>query len=272
MSITVTELAIESRTGEVSVDGRSSTAELVYIVQGTSISNIAVDAVRSTAPTVFNGLIRRRFSFEPMSNSAWKVAVSYDSAKRLQVNEFEYEFDIGTQSQRVTQSKKTEAIFRSPYSGVTTAPFYKGAINVQEGRVQGVDVEIPTFQWTETYIFPAEVVTETYKNTLYNLCATKNNAFFRGKAAGEVLFGGCRGRLRNEDEFSISFQFVASPNVANLQVNGMIINKKGHDFIWFVYADTRDTGTGFNVVKQPVFAYVEKVYEDGDFSLLGIGV
>ena len=272
MSITVTELALESRTGDVSVDGRSSTAELVYIVQGTAFSNIAVDSVRAAAPTVFNGLIRRRFSFEPMSNTAWKVSVSYDSAKRLQVNEYEYEFDIGTQSQRITQSKKTEAIYRAPNSGVPTAPFYRGAINVQDGRVQGVDVEIPTYQWTETYIFPAEVVTEQYKNTLYSLTGTKNAAFFRGKAAGEVLFGGCRGRLRNEDEFSVSFQFIASPNVANLNVNGMLITKKGHDFVWFVYADTRDTANGFSVVKNPVFAYVEKVYEDGDFSLLGIGV
>lgn len=271
MSITVTELALESRTGDVSVDGRSSTAELVYIVNGTALSNIAVDAVRSTAPTVFNGLIRRRFAFEPMSNSAYKVTVSYDSAKRLQVNEFEYEFDIGVQNQRITQSKKTEAIYRAPTSGINLTPSYRGAINVQDGRVQGVDVSIPTYQWTETYIFPAEVVTETYKNTLYNLTATKNNALFRQKAAGEVLFGGCRGRLRNEDEFSISFQFIASPNVANLNVNGMLISKKGHDFVWFVYADARDANNGFSVIKNPVFAYVEKVYEDGDFSLLGIG-
>ena len=50
----------------------------------------------------------------------------------------------------------------------------------------------------------------------------------------------------------------------------MSITKKGHDFIWFQYADTRDANL-VNVVKRPVFAYVEKVYEDGDFSLLGIG-
>ena len=272
MTITVTELALESRTGDVSVDGRSSTAELVYIVQGTAFSNIAVDSVKAAAPTVFNGLIRRRFGFEPMSNTAWKVSVSYDSAKRLQVNEYEYEFDIGTQSQRITQSKKTESIYRAPQGNqIPTAPNYRGAINVQDGRVQGVDVEIPTYQWTETYIFPAEVVTEGYKNTLYSLTGTKNAAFFRGKAAGEVLFGGCRGRLRNEDEFSVSFQFIASPNVANLNVNGMLITKKGHDFVWFLYADQPDTGNLVSVVKRPMFAYVEKVYEDGDFSLLGIG-
>lgn len=272
MSITVTELALESRSGDTAVDGRSSTEELVYIVQGTAFETIAVDAVRAASPPTYNGLIRRRFSFEPMSNTAWKVKVSYDSAKRLQVNEFEYEFDIGTTNTKITQSKKTESIYRAPQGNqLSTAPNYRGAINVQDGRVNGADVAIPTYQWHETYIFPANVITESYKNTLYNLTATKNNAFFRGKAAGEVLFMGARGRLRNEDEFSLQFSFVASPNVTNLDVNGMLITKKGHDFVWFQYADQPDTGNLVSVVKRPVFAYVEKVYEDGDFSLLGIG-
>ena len=271
MSITVSELALESRTGDTAVDGRSSSEELVFIVQGTAFETIAVDAVRAYSPPTYNGLIRRRFSFEPMSNNAWKVKVTYDSAKQLQVNEFDYEFDIGTTNTKMTQSKRTESVYRAPIAGgVPTAPSYQGAINVQDGKVQGVDVAIPSYQWHETYIFPANVITESYKNTLYNLTATKNAAFFRGKAAGEVLFMGARGRLRNVDEFSLQFSFVASPNVSGLNVNGMSITKKGHDFIWFQYADTRDANL-VNVVKRPVFAYVEKVYEDGDFSLLGIG-
>lgn len=271
MSITVSELALESRSGDTSVDGRSSTEELVYIVQGTAFETIAVDAVRAYSPPTYNGLIRRRFSFEAMSNDAWKVKVSYDSAKRLQVNEFEYEFDIGTSNTKITQSKRTVGVYRSPISnGVPTAPNYQGAINVQDGKVQGVDVAIPSYQWHETFIFPANVITESYKNTLYNLTATKNAAFFRGKAAGEVLFMGARGRLRNTDEFSLQFSFVASPNVAALNVNNMLIDKKGHDYVWFQYADTRDSNL-ISIVKRPVFAYVEEVYVDGDFSLLGIG-
>jgi hypothetical protein len=185
------------------------------------------------------------------------------------VNEFEYEFDIGTQSQNITQSKGT-TYYRVPNSGSNINPYFGNAINVQEGRVNGVDVLLPTFAWSETYIFPANVVSESYKTTLYNLTGTKNNATFRLKAAGEVLFTGCRGRLRNEDEFSLQFSFVASPNVTNLNVNGMFITKKGHDFVWFLYADQNDSNAS-TVVKRPVYAYVEKVYEDGNFALLGIG-
>ena len=36
------------------------------------------------------------------------------------------------------------------------------------------------------------------------------------------------------------------------------------------YADTEDTAS-HTLVKQPVAAYVERVYEEGNFSALGIG-
>jgi len=38
----------------------------------------------------------------------------------------------------------------------------------------------------------------------------------------------------------------------------------------FRYADAEDAGSN-TLVKQPVAVYVEKVYEEGDFSALGIG-
>lgn len=267
MSITVIEVTPESRTGEVARDGRESRHELVYIASGTGIVDLALDAVDDVAPPTSQGLVKRRLAYEALSNNAYKVRVAYDSARRLLVNEYEYEFDIGTQSQNLTQSKGT-TYYKVPSMG--NVPFFGNAINVQDGRVNGVDVLLPTFSWSETFILPANVVTDAYKNTVYNLVGTKNASTFRLKAAGEVLFVGCRGRLRNEDEFSLQFSFVASPNVANLNVNGMFITKKGHDFVWFLYADQQDAGSQ-SVVKRPVFAYVEKVYEDGDFSLLGIG-
>jgi hypothetical protein len=267
--ISVIEYSLESQAGEVAYDGRENRADRVYIVSGTQFPDIAVDAVDDVAPASWNGLKKRRFSFEPLSNDTWKVRVAYDKARRLLVNEFNFEFDIGTQSQTITQSKATVR-YRAPLVGLpNAAPDYKGAINVQDGRVGGVQAEIPTYTWSETHILPASDVTEAYKTTIYNLAGTKNNATFRLKAAGEVLFLGARGSLRNEDEFSLSFNFAASPNIANYNVNGMLITKKGWDFLWFAYQDYAAGAN--NPLKQPVFAYVEKIYEDTDFSLLGIG-
>jgi hypothetical protein len=40
--------------------------------------------------------------------------------------------------------------------------------------------------------------------------------------------------------------------------------------MWVRYADSEDEAAKV-IVKKPVAVYIEKVYEEGDFSLLGIG-
>ena len=49
------------------------------------------------------------------------------------------------------------------------------------------------------------------------------------------------------------------------------IAKKGWEYMWVRYADSEDT-VAKAIVKKPIAAYIEKVYDEGDFSLLGIGV
>ena len=48
-----------------------------------------------------------------------------------------------------------------------------------------------------------------------------------------------------------------------------VAEKSGWSYIWIRYADATDQNV---LVKQPIAVYVEKVYHDGDFSGLGIGV
>lgn len=97
-----------------------------------------------------------------------------------------------------------------------------------------------------------------------------NNAPFKGFAPGEVLFMGASGSQRGQDDWEITFRFAASPNAVGLTVGDIVgIDKKGWEYLWVRYADAEDENT---LVKQPIAAYVEKVYEEGDLSLLGIGV
>ena len=48
------------------------------------------------------------------------------------------------------------------------------------------------------------------------------------------------------------------------------IAKKGWEYLWVRYADAKDD-TAKAIVKKPIAAYVEKVYEEGNFAGLGIG-
>jgi hypothetical protein len=86
-----------------------------------------------------------------------------------------------------------------------------------------------------------------------------------------VLFLGASGAKRGEEDWEITFRFAASPNMTGLQIGDITgINKKGWEYLWVRYADDEDANAKV-LIKKPIAAYVEKVYEDGDFSGLGIG-
>ena len=106
-------------------------------------------------------------------------------------------------------------------------------------------------------------------------------SYFTG-AGGEVLFLGGSGTHEWDDErgfgpWSLAYKFAASPNaggddqtVPALTI-GPITNvaKRGHDYLWVRYEDSVTDDT---LLKKPKHVYVNKVYRDGDFSRLGIGV
>ena len=57
--------------------------------------------------------------------------------------------------------------------------------------------------------------------------------------------------------------------MTGLQVGDITgIDKKGWEYLWVRYADAEDQNV---LVKRPIAAYVEQVYESGNFALLGIG-
>ncbi len=66
----------------------------------------------------------------------------------------------------------------------------------------------------------------------------------------------------------ITGRFSSGPNRTNLTVGSITgISKKGWEYMWVRYADAEDSADKA-IVKEPVAAYIEKVYEDGNFSVL----
>jgi hypothetical protein len=98
-----------------------------------------------------------------------------------------------------------------------------------------------------------------------------NGSGFKGFAKGELLFLGASGSKRGKDDWEITYRFAASPNAAGLTLGDITgINKEGWHYLWVRFADDEDT-TAKALIKKPVAAYVEQVYQYGDFSLLGLG-
>lgn len=244
-------------------DGLVSTGELKYIVTGTDDESDVLDALLAEAPATVMDLRRMEVSAEPLGGGIWACTVPYESRRESQ-----YTFETGGSTAHITQSLSTVA--RYAPSG-STAPDFYGAIGVNGDSVDGTDITVPVFNFTETYRVPSATVTGTYKMNLFNCTGKTNSAVFRGFAIGEVLFLGASGTKTGLDDWEIAFKFAASPNVSSLSIGGgiTVTAKAGWDYLWVRFADAEDTAANA-LVKRPVAAYVERVYQSADFTVMGL--
>jgi hypothetical protein len=136
-------------------------------------------------------------------------------------------------------------------------------------------VTMPVLNFTETHTMNGSRVSTSYKKAVAALTGTVNRSGFRGFSAGEVLFLGASGTKQSKKvnaPWEITFRFAVSPNQSGLQVGKLkVSSKKGWDYLWVRYAD-KVSDNKKNVIKEPVAAYVEQVYPEGDFGNLGLGM
>jgi hypothetical protein len=252
--------------------GGSKAATLRYAVQGTNSEQDALNALRDGTPAAFDGLIRKGWRVEPVGDGSewWDGTVEYGGAGTSRdVGASTYNFDIGGGTQHITQAKAHVASYALPGK---TPPDFGGAIGVTHDCVEGCDIDIPVYNFSETHYKAKEFVTGTYKATLFAIaCNPVNNASFRGFAAGEVRFLGASGSQRGDESWEITYRFAALPNVTGLVVGGISgISKKGWEYMWVRYEDAEDSGSK-TLIKKPTSVHIEKVYGDSDFAGLGIG-
>ena len=271
MAITLTEL-VDSRTRT------DDSAELHYMLAGTADDGDAHAAVQSGAPSTYDGLVRQSIQLEPQwvdtladggsGDGRWSATVRYGVKAPPAVGDSQFSFDTGGGTQHVTQSRG--AISKTAPAGLV-APDFKGAIGVTHDNVEGVDIVVPVYHFAETHWKADAEVTGAYKAALFALTGKVNAGGFRGFAQGEVLFMGAGGSKRGVDDWEITFRFAASPNRTNIVVGDITVpEKKGWEYLWVRYEDTEDAAAK-RIVKRPVAAYVEKLYDDGGFAGLGIG-
>ena len=262
MSIAIAE---KIGSGELS-SGDNPGAQLVYLISGTSSEAAALAELQDTAPDPHEGLARKGCSVEPYGEVAgmWEGTATYAAPEEVQqeVGESTYRFSTGGGSQHITASRGT-----TKYPAAT-APDYKNAIGVTKDGVEGVDILVPKFEWSETHTIAAASVTTAYITIIRKLTGKTNNAAWQGYAAGEVLFLGAEGSKRGDGDWDITFNFAAGENVTGITVGGITgIDKKAWEYIWIRFKDVEDTAKKM-IVKQAEAVYVEKVYEEGDLSTL----
>lgn len=272
------EEAYTERDQKVNAKGEVTEIEIPYIV----FEAVNEDAALSAARTKAAGVSVKDMELdevevtERVNKDTWKVKAIWkreDGGEDDDDDEEEsssFAFDTGGGTMHRNQSLKT--VSKVP----NEAPDFNGAIEVDnEGNVNGVDVTMPVLNFTETHVMKGSRVSTSYKKSVAALTGTVNRSGFRGFSAGEVLFLGASGTKRgkkSDSPWEITFRFAVSPNQSSLQVGKLkVSNKRGWDYLWVRYAD-KVAENKKNVIKEPVAAYVEQVYPEGDFGNLGLGM
>lgn len=257
--------------------GYYTALEIPYLVFEVESEEAALSAARGVAAEKVENLELKSIELaERINQTTFKVTAVYEplvfdtgDGASGNSNEPSFNFDTGGGTKHITQSLQTVGKFPA------TAPDFAGAVEVDnEGNVNGVDIAMPVMNFSETHYFSPGRVSTSYKKRIAELTGKVNSGSFKGYAAGEVLFLGASGSRRGKrstDYWEITFKFAVSPNVTNLKAGTIIVSsKKGWDYLWVRYADDVSSDRKA-LIKKPVAAYVEKVYEQASFGGLGIG-
>jgi hypothetical protein len=252
----------------------------------------AIASVSAVAPSAFNGLPLKTYTLTPLGGGAWTTEANYAPKDSAPIDgqgnpadppespgepagdeplTDEYSFDTSGGTIHITQSVATrEAKGRD---GDQAADFGR-AIGVSKDGVAGTDVISPKLEFSVTK--EVEYVTLDYVRVLRDLTATTNKEPFLGFQAGEVLFTGAKGS-RQGGPWKVQYSFLTAKNrdlvviVPGANANDPPIlslpNVRGHDYVWVTYEDAEDEG---ELIQRPRAAYAEQVYEEGDFTKLGI--
>ena len=242
-----------------------------FVIRGTDDDVTAKLALATDTAIVYDGLVRNRYGVERIGQDIWLGTVWYGPWAPLEVGESVYQFDTSGGTQHVTQGIATMGAYGTgPTGDLATAADFGGAIGVTDSDVEGVDITVPVFSWSETHCLASDLITEVYRNTMANLTGTVNSGIFRGHAAGEVLFLGASGSKRGSEDWQITYRFAASPNRVDLTIGTITgIAKGGWQYLWVRYETNTDNE---QVIRKPLAVYVEQVYPATDFTLLGLGV
>lgn len=247
-------------------------AEVHYTGSDFDSYDDAVAALESTAPATLGGRIRDAVRPEDLGGGLFEAVVRYKSdATGGGVGTSVFSFNTAGGTRHITKSRET--ITRVSADG-STAPDFKGAINVDgDGNVGGADIVWPQYEFNETHYFANDDVDDSFKAIIFSLTGKTNSSLFKGLDEGECLFRGAQGSRRSGGDYEITFYWAGSPNETITFGDGdssVGVDVKGWELVWYRFENKDDTDANATV-RRPTAMYVERVYDPGNFALLGVG-
>lgn len=277
---------------EFTIDARTTTVALEYMVTGTMNESEAFELVRNASPTFFFYLVRKSIKAAPQGGGIWFMTVDYDASLDPQQEAVSggepgseppeppptapgpdeplgpsFTFDTTGGTAHITQSRETVSMTLS--TGLAAAN-NKRAIGLTKDEVKGCEIYVPQNVWTKEV--QRRNCTQRYIQTIVDLTGTVNyDRSFFGYPKGSVLYLGASGKFTARERWTITHKFAMQKREVNLVVSDdiTVAEKLGWDYLWVGYEPAQ---AGNKLLQKPTAAYVERVYKSGDFALLEIGV
>lgn len=232
----------------------------------------AYTAFISVAPSTFDGLPLTDFTYSEDDEGSNHYVFTGNYTLKAPEATLRWSFDTTGGTIKLMTSKLTNAY--APAG--RTAPNFSGAIGVKntgkDAEPEGVDIVLPGLKLTATYKWPKDTVDLAYVKLLSGMTGRTNNAAVSVFATGELLFLGATGEIVPGVPNELRYDFLASENASGLTIGAISgIAKKGHEYLWVAFEADSDASAK-KLIQKPVAVYVERVYDPGDFSTLGIGL
>lgn len=247
-----------------SLEPKQSRGQLIFHVKDAATAAAAeAYALVYLVPPTYHGLRFRTINTVQVAPTGYVCRADYDGAEEdLEVGEWRISFEDSGET-----TKMLVGLEERKYPA--TAPDQFCAINVQDGKPQGLDVEVGGFVMVITYRQPGAIITPDYAYTCAALRGKTNNAEFYTFLEGELKFLGMRGQQGSQTDPEIEYRFQAGRHVIGADFGDITgVRKDAHEVMWPKFRDTEDTN---EIIQKPVAIYVTKVHEADDFSKLGIG-
>jgi hypothetical protein len=281
----------------------SRTVRLRFLVHSADGYRSAETKGESLAAQFYSGHRRADLSCNAVGNGWYEIEATYENAAILQAtnNLTRVEqtpdgwdmvaggmsFDTTGGTERIYQAwtdSPNPTAYQNAYTldgqGAFSNDFWNthGALNVNENSVQGADVTVPAFQFSETWSIPSEYLfgrtpaspQTPYIKTLYDMTGKVNLKTWRIFEPGELLFLGARGDVQpGAAMVVVTFQFSARANRTNFNVGDIAVaSKDGWDLLWAEYAAKEERS---KILRFPKIVFVDRLYERKDFTQLQIG-
>lgn len=247
------------------ISRKNRTAEFDYVVLDAEDAEDAEDLVLASAPATYRTWPIDDVVTGPMGPDHYKVTVKYGitgGGLRPQTGDIQESWTTGGGTAKIKTSLET-------IESSTDAPNQNRAINVVDGKIEGIEVIEPA--WAETitrYIATADITAAKAK--AFAATGTVNDDNWRGFAKGEAMLIEVVGHKRSEGDWEVSYRFGCRANRTNYEIADgafVIDSLEGWHLPWVLYRETVEDG---QTRMRAEHYYVERLYDYSDFDDLDL--